>query len=79
MFGKLSFAVYLVHFPVMCSFSSTLFLHMINDWGMGYHVSVGITFLCSFAVIILCSWIFHVFVEIECSKAIEVLVAKLCS
>ncbi len=77
MFGKISFAVYLVHFPVMCSFSSTLFLHMINDWGMGYHVSVGITFLCSIAVIILCSWIFYRFIEGKCARLTEMLLGKL--
>lgn len=54
--GRISFSVYLVHFPVLLSFSSYLFIKM-HDFG-GYDTAIIINFILTLMVVISAAYIF---------------------
>lgn len=60
--GKLSFAIYLVHWPVIESFSSWLFLRLMEK-GVGYRWVVMICFILSLVVIIVMAYLFNKYIE----------------
>lgn len=53
--GRYSFALYLVHVPVLCSLESALFMHFFGH-GWGYGSSLLVSFLLSLPVIALLTW-----------------------
>jgi peptidoglycan/LPS O-acetylase OafA/YrhL len=54
--GKLSFSAYLLHLPILCSFSSWLFLRLLQT-GSGYGLAIIITFLITIPTVYLVAWI----------------------
>lgn len=68
--GKISYAVYLVHMPIICSFSTSFFkwLYVRNS---NYAVVAGITFLLTIILILCCAAIFYYIVEKTCTKIIN--------
>jgi len=53
--GRCSFALYVIHVPLMFSFSSYVFLTALES--LGYRWSVLITFVCSVPMLFLVSWL----------------------
>jgi len=59
--GAVSFSLYLVHIPIICSFSSAVFLMTIDR--MPYIATVGIVAASTTLVALSCATLFHVVVE----------------
>lgn len=68
--GKISYAVYLIHIPVLFSFSTTVFMSIYKSTGR-YCRSVLITFLLSLILIIFLSTVFNKVIESNCTKVIN--------
>lgn len=64
--GELSYAVYLIHIPVLFSFSTSLFIKLYSA-NSRYQLDALITFICSTFLILLLSWVFHITIEKGCS------------
>ncbi len=60
--GKYSFALYLVHVPVLCSLGGAVFLHFLHD-GHAYGYSLALAVLASIPVIALLTYAMHRMVE----------------
>lgn len=65
--GKISFAIYLIHIPVLMSFSCGIFI-LLKKQGVHYLTDSFITFILSLAVIIGLSYLFNRFIETPCNK-----------
>ncbi|WP_152396643.1 acyltransferase family protein [Paenibacillus guangzhouensis] len=59
--GKISFSLYLVHFTLLCSFGSYLFLHLHDI--LPYGVSVVLTVLITTPVIFMCAHFYYRWVD----------------
>lgn len=59
--GKISYSLYLLHFPVVATFSCWFFLEFQDKWG--YHLTVGLDFLCTTAIVVLVSALSERYVE----------------
>ncbi|PQJ10749.1 hypothetical protein CJD36_012320 [Flavipsychrobacter stenotrophus] len=57
--GKVSFGIYLLHWPIMCSFTSWLYLRH-TDHSTGF---ITLLFSLSLALTLLLSWLFYKFVD----------------
>lgn len=62
--GKISYSVYLIHIPLLFSFSTGLFLHIINQFG--YTQSVLLSLILSVIVLIGISYIYYKYIEKVC-------------
>lgn len=60
--GKYSFALYLVHAPLLCSLGGAVFLHFLGD-GSGYGVSLSLAVLACLPVMALLTYAMHRMVE----------------
>lgn len=60
--GKISFSLYLVHFIILCSFSSYLFMRLL-DSGISYNFSFLIMFFLSIILMFVLSYIMYKFVD----------------
>lgn len=65
--GNISFSLYLIHFTIICSFSSYIFIRFINK-GMSYNVSFLITFFTSMILIFILSYLMYKYVD---SKSVK--------
>ena len=65
--GKISFAVYLLHIPILLSFSTTLFCK-VYALNCGYEMAALISYAASFLLLIICAWIFFHTVERGCGR-----------
>lgn len=68
--GKISFSIYIIHLPVICSISSFCFIKMIN-YGVGYLQAMFITLIITFAIVLCLSSMYYRYVEINCNKLIK--------
>lgn len=59
--GKISFSLYLLHFTLLCSFSSYIFVNLIRMFS--YDLSVLLTFLISTPLMILCSYFMYKYID----------------
>ncbi|KAG9553817.1 hypothetical protein KCV01_g22611, partial [Aureobasidium melanogenum] len=50
--GKVSYAIYLVHFPIVLSFTAWLFVRLHGAAGLGYDAATMITLVCTMAFVI---------------------------
>jgi peptidoglycan/LPS O-acetylase OafA/YrhL len=71
--GKISYAVYLVHIPLLFSLSAYVFLQAQGS-GLGYLRSTAVSFLVSNAVLVVVAFLYHQIVERPCA----VLTNRLC-
>ncbi|MGE0132754.1 MAG: acyltransferase family protein [Blastocatellales bacterium] len=60
--GKLSFSVYLVHLPIICSFSSWMIIRLAG-MGTGYGMMVLITFVATMLMLYLAALLMTVFID----------------
>lgn len=74
--GKISYSLYLVHIPVIYSLSAWLLVRFMAKTG-NYNFSAGLSFIISLPVMIFLAWLFHRFIERNCTKLINKTVAKL--
>ena len=58
MLGRISYSIYLVHIPLLFSFSTFLFMVM-NQYSLNYGISLFIVFVTSLAVLLFISWLFE--------------------
>lgn len=61
--GKISYSVYLIHIPLMCSFSCILFLRMQQALVEHYSLVCLCILIVTTVVLIILSWVFHNTVE----------------
>ena len=73
--SKISYCFYLVHFPILCTVTSMLFLRLHGR--MNYHLSVVVCYVITFALVILVSYVMHRFVEKPGIRLAEKLTKKL--
>lgn len=69
MLGSISYAVYLVHMPIICSFSTSFFKWLIT-YSENYAAVAGITFLLTLILVLACATAFYFIVEKNCEKLI---------
>lgn len=72
-FGKESFAIYLIHIPMIFSVTSYIFMKAYSVSGR-YQMSAGVSFLISLVLIILLAWLFNKYVEKACGKITGIVV-----
>lgn len=65
--GELSFAVYLIHIPVLFSFSCYIFMRLYEKSGK-YQSSALISLIASLLLLLGVSFIFHKYIEKWCAK-----------
>lgn len=65
--GEMSFAVYLIHIPVLFSFSCYIFMRLYEKSGK-YQSSALISLIASLLLILGVSFIFHKYIEKWCAK-----------
>ena len=65
--GKWSFALILVHFPVMMSFSAWLFSALIKS-GWGFTAATAVSWTTSIPILAMAVWLFYRFVELPAEK-----------
>lgn len=70
--GDISFSLYLVHFPIMCSLSAFCFLKLYY-LGIRNNLNLLITFTLTLIVTIISTHLFNKYVEKNCSKLINIL------
>ena len=76
--GRISFAVYLVHIPILFSISHYLFMELFIHREIGYQVSTMITLIVSIAIVILIAYIFYVYIEALCDKFANWILKQIC-
>lgn len=59
--GDISYSLYLLHFPIVATFSCWFFLGLYER--LGYHLTVGLDFVCTTALVLLVSWLSRRYVE----------------
>ena len=59
--GDVSYSLYLLHFPVVATFSCWFFLGLYEK--LGYHLTVGLDFLCTTALVLLAAWLGRRYLE----------------
>jgi peptidoglycan/LPS O-acetylase OafA/YrhL len=64
--GKISYAVYLVHIPLLFSLSAYVFLQAQGS-GLGYLRSTAVSFLVSNVVLVVVAFLYHQIVERPCA------------
>jgi peptidoglycan/LPS O-acetylase OafA/YrhL len=64
--GKISYAVYLVHIPMLFSLSAYVFLQAQGS-GLGYLRSTAVSFVVSNAVLVIAAFLYHQIVERPCA------------
>lgn len=74
--GKISYAVYLIHIPVLFSVTAWIFMQLYQKMGR-YNLTAVTTLFVSLAVILLLAWLFWRFVETYCMKFTDWLVGIL--
>ena len=73
--GKISYSVYLIHIPLLFSFSTNVFLWTREQ--LGYLGSVGLSLGVSLAALIGISWLYHRYVETGCDRLLKKLLSLL--
>lgn len=68
--GKISFSVYIVHLPVICSVSSFCFIKM-NNWRVNYLQSMFTTLVVTIITTFGLSSLYYKYIEINCNKLIK--------
>lgn len=68
--GKISYAVYLIHIPLLFGLSAWLFL-CFSQRGMSYLGSVGLSFVISNLMLVVLATLYHTFVEKNCNRLID--------
>ena len=68
--GTISYAVYLVHMPIICSFS-TSFFKWLYDYSDNYAAVAGITFILTIGLVLGCATAFYFIIEKSCEKLIR--------
>lgn len=63
--GKISFSIYILHFIVICSLSSFIFVWLTNYINASNELSFIVTFAMTIVVTILLSHIFHHYIELK--------------
>jgi peptidoglycan/LPS O-acetylase OafA/YrhL len=63
--GKISFSIYILHFIVLCSLSSYIFIWLINNINASNELSFIVTSAMTIVVTILLSHIFHHYIELK--------------
>lgn len=74
--GKISYAVYVVHIPILFSASAWMFVKFTNITER-YNVSAGLTLLLSLLIIIGLGWVFWRLIEKPSTKWIDKIANKL--
>jgi len=70
MLGKYSFSIYLIHIPIMCSFSCALF-SVLRSYGVPYWLTVCIAFVLSSILLLFASRIYYSTVEKKAAQITE--------
>lgn len=65
--GRISFSVYLVHFPIICSLSCFVFLRLTGA-GVSYNRSALAAFALTVGAVLLAGWAFWRFIERPCGR-----------
>jgi len=73
--AKISYCFYLVHFPILCTATSILFIRLSGK--MKYYLIAIVCYIVTFALAILVSWVLHRFVEKPGIRLAEKLTKKL--
>lgn len=73
--AKISYCFYLVHFPIICTVTATLFLTLHDR--VNYHLLALLCYVITAAVAMVVSWLLHRFVEKPGMKLAETLAKKL--
>ena len=66
-FGRLSFSLYLLHWPIIFSFS-ILAIERFQAWGIGYGHAASYSFVCSFVVLVALSEILCRYVDVTSTQ-----------
>lgn len=74
--GKISYSVYIVHVPILYSWSAWLLLKFV-DLTQDYNKATGLMFIISMATILACGFLFYRFIEKPSAKWITCVVDKL--
>lgn len=74
--GSISYAVYLIHIPVLFSLTALLFVKM-QGLFKTYHAACLVAFVVSLFIIILLAWLFHKLVEKPCIRFTNRLVERI--
>ncbi len=64
--GRISFALYVIHIPIMFSVSTAVFLKLLPSLGYGWSVTVA--FLATLPILLLVSWLMSLLDEVWCKK-----------
>ena len=64
--GRCSFSLYVIHVPLMFSFSTFIFLTFLDS--AGYKLAVLITFIATVPILFLVSWLMTLFDELWCAN-----------
>ncbi|MBO6015005.1 MAG: acyltransferase [Lachnospiraceae bacterium] len=59
--SKISYCFYLVHFPILCTVTSMLFIRLCGK--LNYHLTALVCYLITFPIVLLISYVLHLFVE----------------
>lgn len=74
--GKISYSVYLVHIPILYSFSAWLLLKL-TDGLLSYNPAAGVTLILSLLFILILAWLFYRLIEKNTAKLINRAVERL--
>lgn len=61
--GRVSFGLYLVHLPVLCSAGAFAYLTLSERLGLSHHVAAGVSALICVALSLLAAWAMYAFVD----------------
>lgn len=71
MLGRISYSIYLVHIPLLFSFSTFLFMVM-NQYSLNYGISIFIVFVTSLAFLLFVAWLFDKYFITVINKNIKI-------
>lgn len=75
--GNISFAVYLVHIPILFSVTHYIFMRLFSR-GIGYQISSIITFVMSIIIVVFIAHVFNIFIEVPCDKFSKKIIKQIC-
>lgn len=61
--GRISFTIYVFHWSILLSLSTTLVLKLYLNLNISYHLSIGISFIITTIAVIVISWITEIFIN----------------
>lgn len=74
--GKIAFSMYLIHWPVICSFSAYIFIKFWNTT-KNFNISFGCTAILSIFVIVALSFLFYYIIEKSTNRVTEKIIQYL--